>query len=384
MDTNQTNILRPRFVALDSSHLAVLILDKYSSDPTRREKAATFESSFNRCGAVLLLTHHHIEELFRHRDEALVAQRVSYISSLPLVAWIASPSAPDTPGSVADIFAREAETLFNSPSLSLQDVRDNVAKSLFQVGAGQTVMAPFQHGLSFLKMHFQEREEKQREIVSISNSEFSGIAKTKVKDWLKGQLRSPADSADRSRILAARLSHDIRNRGDKRIPDADRVAVEFFEGVGRIAESSISQQEEPALQLLLAQDIDLADIDDDTTVADIGDLATFRRKLRIVNCALGFQWSDLKARVREDRVPTGVIQASLRKHGQGLPERKGSDLSDMYLACLGAYADITYVDKRTYENVRIARKKCPAFASIVRRVEKASGYWDIEKRLEEK
>lgn len=43
-------------------------------------------------------------------------------------------------------------------------------------------MAPFQHGLRFLKTHFQEREERQREIVSISNSEFSGIAKTKVKD----------------------------------------------------------------------------------------------------------------------------------------------------------------------------------------------------------
>jgi hypothetical protein len=40
-------------------------------------------------------------------------------------------------------------------------------------------------------------------------------------------------------------------------------------------------------------------------------------------------------------------------------------------------------DKRTYENVRIARKKCPAIASIVRRVETASDFREIEKRLEE-
>lgn len=116
MDANETKIVRPRFVALDSSHLAVLIFDKYSSDTVRRQSAAAFEGLFNECGAVLLLTHHHIEELFRHRDEAVVAQRMSYISSLPLVAWITAPSAPDAPGFVVDIFAKEAAALFNSPT----------------------------------------------------------------------------------------------------------------------------------------------------------------------------------------------------------------------------------------------------------------------------
>jgi hypothetical protein len=62
-------------------------------------------------------------------------------------------------------------------------------------------------------------------------------------------------------------------------------------------------------------------------------------------------------------------------------EHKGSELSDECLACLAAYADITYVDKRTYENVRRARRKWPAFASIIRRVEKAADYREIAKHL---
>jgi hypothetical protein len=38
-----------------------------------------------------------------------------------------------------------------------------------------------------------------------------------------------------------------------------------------------------------------------------------------------------------------------------IPKREGGELTDTALACLAAYADVTLVDKRTWEGVRRLR-----------------------------
>jgi hypothetical protein len=72
----------------------------------------------------------------------------------------------------------------------------------------------------------------------------------------------------------------------------------------------------------------------------------------------------------------------MRAHAHDQPERKGSEVNDTHLLCLAPYADITYVDKRTLENVRRARRKVGAFSQLVGRVEKAGGYAEIAARLD--
>jgi hypothetical protein len=57
-------------------------------------------------------------------------------------------------------------------------------------------------------------------------------------------------------------------------------------------------------------------------------------------------------------------------------------LTDNYLACLSAYADVTYVDKRTLENFRRAEQKSPELKVLLRRVEKASNYRMIAQQLD--
>lgn len=83
----------------------------------------------------------------------------------------------------------------------------------------------------------------------------------------------------------------------------------------------------------------------------------------------------------ESRLLCGVIQSAVADHRPDSAEWKGSDLPDTYLACLSAYADVTYVDKRTYEALRQARPKLPKLAAIVRRVEKAADYGTVARHL---
>ena len=82
------NIIRPRFIALDSSHLGGLAADMRSRNERRRNAAAAFMETFSGCGGILLLCWHHFEELLQHGDSGLVAQRIAFIQSVPMVATI--------------------------------------------------------------------------------------------------------------------------------------------------------------------------------------------------------------------------------------------------------------------------------------------------------
>jgi hypothetical protein len=77
-----------------------------------------------------------------------------------------------------------------------------------------------------------------------------------------------------------------------------------------------------------------------------------------------------------------ISYKSLRLHGHDLPERKGSDLTDSFLAsALSPYIDLVIVDKRTKENLRRTLQKVPAISNLLNRVEKASHYWDVAELL---
>lgn len=93
--------------------------------------------------------------------------------------------------------------------------------------------------------------------------------------------------------------------------------------------------------------------------------------------ARGLPWQTLKRVATPDRLPVTVIEECMRAHAQDQPERKGSDLNDTHLLCLAPYADVTYVDKRTLENVRRARGKVAALDQLFGEVRKAGGHAEI-------
>jgi hypothetical protein len=96
---------------------------------------------------------------------------------------------------------------------------------------------------------------------------------------------------------------------------------------------------------------------------------------------LGLPLPDLICRVKEDHLPCGVIQQAIAQYHPDTREWDGSELTDRHLACLSAYADITYVDKRTHEASRQARQKSRAFALVVHQIEKAGEYGEIARQL---
>ena len=368
------SILVPKFIALDTAHLGELAKDACSSDADRRKAAAAFGESLDERGGVVLVCWHHIEELLQHRGESVVRDRVSFLQSLRMVAWIDSFGGATVPGSIADITIHEIAVAFQTPDANARAVRDAVARKVFRIDSGANAIAPFLAEWDLLKAFFEHHQHRARDIVAISRSDFAGISKTKVIDWVEGALRSPEDIERQFERLYRRLAVDIQDRGDKRIADPALSAARFLEDVRLTGVTAISKKSDPAIQLLKAMDIDVSEIGPEMTMDDLGDLSAFRKQLRLASEMLRVPFSALKARVKESQIPSCVLQGALRRYGQDTPERKGSDLTDRHLACLAIYAGMTYVDKRTLENLTRARRKAPEISRLIGRVGKARTY----------
>jgi hypothetical protein len=378
--TPRSKLLRPKFVALDSSHLGAVAADKSTNDRTRLRRVEDFEKAFEESGSVLLLCWHHLQELFSHGREDIVAQRVAYLQSLPMVAAVTSFQKEDVIGTVVDVQSFEVAAAFNNPAADVLAVRDEAAKSMFRLASGADLVRPFLQNWSELRKAFLERQPRNGEVVAISRSNFAGNSDEKIVDLLKGTVRAPEDIQRQFRRLHEKLSTDIKERGDKRIFNPDASSRTFLEEVRRLGLEAI-RADNPALRILEVSGVDLSEIGPETTVGDVGNMAVFRRKLEVLNQYLGLPFEELKSRVKEDRLPSGIIHNAIARYHPDTAKWDGSELADRHLAILAAYADITTVDKRTHEASRQARQKSKAFASLVRRMERAGGYSEITEQL---
>ena len=367
------SLLRSKFVALDSSHLIKVVRDTFSSDLAQRQKAAAFECAFESSGSVLLLSWHHLQELLSHENKTVIQQRFEYIASKPMVASLKSLTDASVVGGIIDVQAMEVAAAFNGPGLTLTGVRDIAAAGMFTLGSGSDIVRPFKDTWSPVSEGFARQGQRHREIVAISRSDFAGVGHLKVADLLNQAARSPEEAAQRLGQMNVRLEKDIQTRGDKRIRNPAQTSRAFIEGVARMG-SEVARGPHPVLQILSMIGVDRSEIGPETTIDDLGRLSTFRKKLETVNRLLGFPFQDLKAKVTGERLPSSVIQAAVEEFRPDTPEWKGSDLPDSYLATLSAYADVTFVDKRTHEALRQARPKLPELAAILKRVEKAGDY----------
>lgn len=373
--------MRSQFVALDSSHLGAIAADRASGDRRRLGQVEAFEKVFNETGSVLLLCFHHFQELFAHRSDEIVTQRIAYIESLPLVAIVAPFRKDGIVGSIVDLQLFEVATAFNAPAADVLSVRNNAEDGMFRLSSGADLVRPFLQQWSVFRPAFIEQEARGREIIAISRSDFAGNSDAKVVDLLRGKARTRVDTNQQFERLHERLSVDIGERGDKRIFDPKQASQAFLDDARRF-DMDMTSAEGPALQILRTFDVELSEIGPKTTLADVGKLAIFRRKLKGLNKSLGLPWPELKARVAENRLPSGIIAGAIAQYHPDMRERDGSELIDRYLACLSAYADVTYVDRRTHEASRQARQKQPIFDRLVHRIEKAPHYSQIANQLQ--
>lgn len=366
----------PRFIAFDSSHLGAWARDWSSADATQRARSRALEARLSETEWVPLICWHHLEELLNH-SEAVVEARVDFLCSLPVVGWVAHRGGEDFPGGIIDIVGAELRAVLAVPDRTADEVRAAARRSILRVGSGREAFGGFRAIWRDLLPHLREHAEGARRNVAITRATFNDTDKVRVVDLLRGRFRDAAGQSEAIATMTARLAAEVRTRGDRRIADAAAVAREFFQRVTDTAAEFPDDTRRFIIACLIAKNIEPNDIGPETTLGDLDDIGIFRGQLRVVAEALDLPWGVIKSRVQPDQFPSWVIGQTLRRFGQDVPERKGSDINDGYLLALAAYADLILVDKRALENVRRAKAGSTEFAGLLGKVARAAVYSDV-------
>ncbi|GLK85238.1 hypothetical protein GCM10017653_33080 [Ancylobacter defluvii] len=124
-------LIKPRYLALDSSHLGDWVRDYVSQRSEDRAAAAAFESWLERSGYVLLICFHHIEELLNHNDENTALSRLRFISRRKLIAWIKSPD--NSIGGIVTILAEEIRAAHEICGGNISEIRNIAKGQLIQI-----------------------------------------------------------------------------------------------------------------------------------------------------------------------------------------------------------------------------------------------------------
>ncbi|KQZ22436.1 hypothetical protein ASD50_21255 [Mesorhizobium sp. Root552] len=374
-------IHRPRYISLDTSHIAQWIRDATSARAEDRQAAATFDRWLEESGSIPVISLHHIEELCSHNDTGLVRTRLRFLGTRKLVAWIGDGTADSGPAGIVTILREEVRAGYEAPAASLTEVRQKAARHLFRVGSGEDMLGPDPDIWLALGEVFAARTADARKMVALTRTDVIDIRDTPIRHLINGRRREGESLRRSLNLIRGTYATDIEKHGDRRIEDPYAVAGEFMQQVEAMAAALPRSPKELVLGALAQQGVEPDDIQLDSTVGEILDLGEFLQRVRLVAQDMQLPWREVKRRVRMGRIPSELITGGLRRHAQKLPERKGSDLNDTYLACLAAYADATFVDKRTRETFRRARSKDAAFDAVCKRVEVASSYRDIPKIL---
>lgn len=368
-----------KFILLDTSHVGGLCADATAQEPGRRRKAEEFLNAMYQSGLVPVFCFHHLEELIQHENEDVVDGRLSYLRTLPHVAYVQPSDGRESPGTIVDVFAIEAEVAFEHPKADLLEIREHTRSRVFRFGSGKELIPEVFRDWRTFRTALDDHQDNSRRIAAISRWRATPIEHKRIGSLLGYRLRSAADSHRVVGQLRDQLAGEISNRGDRRIDDPDRMASEFFFEIAK-GGSVLSSGEgslPPVIQLLQQAGLEPDEIDLSATFGDTMNRLIFKQRLQQAAEARALPWEDLKRVVAAHRLPSNVIAEAMRAHSQDLPRRDGGELNDRHFLCLAPYTTVTYVDKRTLENTGRAIKKVPLFGMLVGDVRRASDYTRI-------
>ena len=313
-------------------------------------------------GWVIVLLWHHIEELLRHKNSALVDSRIRFIRSIPFVFWISVPDTAKGIGSVADLLRHELRSAKSGSGQSILKRAQETRSRLFRFGTGKEIPLPFGTDLDLLRLALLESEARSRETSSISQLETLEVPQVTLAQIARMQHQGPAAARKKFEELHSEIDGELSERGDERINDTNAATSAFLREVYE-SWPIAREGDDPLDSMLSSLNLTLADVDTSWTIAELSEHATFIHQIRSV-----VDSPDLAADKMHDldieQVPSSLIQRSFRRHRPRATRAKGSDLNDMYILSFAPYVDRIYIDKRTHDILQRAIKHEPVIGNL--------------------
>ena len=126
----------PKIVVLDSATLGKVSRDYWNQDPCLRDKARSFITRLQNLGVFITFTATHIVELLRHEDEQVVRKRLTFLRSIPLIAWLRPYDRGWFPGTIIDLHLRELHVVIHGSAKKWSKIVEEVRSELWETGVG--------------------------------------------------------------------------------------------------------------------------------------------------------------------------------------------------------------------------------------------------------
>jgi hypothetical protein len=364
-----------KIIAPDSSHWAKWIDSAISPNRSRREEANTFYQSLLRQGKIPLLSWHHLSELLAIEDEHKARARAEFLRKLPLLSRLCLPKSIAWPGAITDVLAAEALTICagaNSPA----DVRDAARKQLLQTGPGNDVVGPPEL-LDIMRSEAMEQKPHAATIVALRD--FSTFDDTQtVGEVARAAFRNPESCRRALDAIHSAAERKAASSSRRKPVNSRAIADEFMVSAMRSGSWDLRSVRDFIVSSYVSRGVDPEEVQDESRLSDLSELATFRSKMRVTSEITGLSFKKLK-KLTPDLFPSQLVLRALREHGQHRFERPGSDLIDEFLAAFAPYCDVVYVDKRTHEDFRRVSQKESMLTPLLGTIEKAQDYTDLVK-----
>jgi hypothetical protein len=377
----EMNLAIPKIAVLDTSTLGRVSRDYWSSEGVLRDKARRFLTDLTNRGIYIAFTLTHICELFRHGDQEVVQNRLKFLRSIQLIAWMRPFNHTRFVGDMPDLLTRELHAVIHCSSHGWREIIQKVREALWKTGSGSDFFIQNDPFWSYIREKASSLLEHQEYVASVARADATGNHDITISALLKSPQRPKESWAEYARGLAERTRKQLDQHGDKRLTEtgsiADRCAIDTLDRMRDLEKAGGN----PVLRELEFRGVPLELIDSKTTVADAGELAIYAERLKQCAGKLNPPQEVSIVDVPIDRLPSYFLERKLASH-QGNAERvSGSDLGDCLIAPLIFYSDGVEVDKRTFHYLDIIRGAHPALAELMMPHFRSTDYSEIPKRF---
>ncbi|KQP29475.1 hypothetical protein ASF27_20145 [Methylobacterium sp. Leaf102] len=371
-----------KLLVLDSSHLGQFVKDLNSRRADERRRASDFQGLLDAGNWILALSYHHLAEIYTHADAAVRGERLAYIRSRPVVAYVRAGRGPEAGfGSIVDVLGTEVAAALATGFSETLAIADAARPDVFAFASGRDVMRPLDEVGPYLGENMRRQRERTQRTVAISQADVEKAPNVTLRELFRLPLRTPEDHEAFLRRFGARMTSEVTERGDPGIENPAEVAAWFTATVREAMRQAQESGVHPIVYLLGAMGLRPEELDENATIEDLQRIAFHHHRASIAARGTGVDPTVVRERVRAERLPSAVIGDAMDRFGQQPRRRKGSVMNDVHLVSLSPYAGLTSVDKGTFANVERASARSPVFKSIIGAVARARTYADLMPHL---
>jgi len=367
----------PRIVILDSSTLGKVSRDYWGPERSCRDEARCFLARLQDLGVFVTFTLTHISELLRHGNEQVVRDRLAFLRTIPLIAWLRPYDRSWFPGGPPDLLRRELHAVVHGSARNWREIVDNVRPQLWETGVGSEMFVEDDKFWSAIRSEAERQHKVETYVASVARTDPGQIMDMKLCDVVRLPKRPREDWDAYLRRFARVMQEQIEHHGDRRFDSSREAAVDFADKLLEDMKAIEEMGGDPVQRLLEFHDVPAGSVSPEMTIGEVGELAVWGRRLEILATRLRPPVTVSIRNVPQDTLPSHVLERRLASIQIKAERVSGSDLGDVHVAPLVFYADGIQLDRRIQEFLNQVRRDEPKLASLMGQSFRSSDYSQI-------